>query len=87
MQLFSIAPNGLSDGKKECKADHKNNSSIVSENKILEALSLAKNYENAGTEVASWEAINQTTRLSTNLCRSDFVIAAENEITFSKIQS
>jgi len=53
MQLFSIAPNGLSDGKKECKADHKNNSSIVSENKILEALSLAKNYENAGTEVAS----------------------------------
>lgn len=53
MQKFSIVPNGLSDGKRECKADHKNNSSIASENKILETFTLAKKYENTGTEAAS----------------------------------
>lgn len=57
MQKFSIAPNGLSDGESECKADHKNNSSIAFENKIPEASTLAKKYEKPETEVASGEAI------------------------------
>lgn len=59
MQKYSIAPNGLSDGKRECKADHKNNSSIASENKILETFTLAKKYGNTGTEAASGEAIKE----------------------------
>lgn len=45
MQKFSIAPNGLSDGKRECKADHKNNSSVASENRILETFTLTKKSE------------------------------------------
>lgn len=45
MQKFSIAPNGLSDGKRECKADHKNNSSVALENRILETFTLTKKSE------------------------------------------
>lgn len=59
MQKFSVAPNGLSDSKRQCKADHKNDCSIDSENKILETFTPAKKYENTGTEVASGEAINE----------------------------
>lgn len=59
MQKFSIASNGLSDGERECKADHKSNCSIASEKKILETFTLAKKYENTGTEVASGDAIKE----------------------------
>jgi len=42
MQKFSIAPNGLSDGERECKADHKN-SSTASDNKFLKLSLLLRN--------------------------------------------
>lgn len=77
MQKFSTAPNGLSDGKRECKADHKSNCSIASEKKILETFTLAKKYKNAGTEAASGEAIKENIT-TISLLLSDFVIAAEN---------
>lgn len=78
MQKFSIAPNGLSDGKRECKADHKNNCSIASENKLLETFTLAKKYENTGTEATSGEAIKENYPIICNSCSLGFGIAAQN---------
>lgn len=57
MQKFSIAPNGLSDGERGCKAEHQNNSSTAPENNVLQTSTHSKEYEKKRTGVASGEAI------------------------------
>lgn len=81
MQKFSIASNGLSDGERQCKADHENSSSTAPENNVLETSTHAKEYEK--TWSGFWRS-KKTALLSRDSSRSDSLTAAGNEIMFSK---